>query len=183
MTPTGYVYKYAYDPGGGSRTALLWLHSANEADDGEDAHEGHSSGTAKGGPAGSKKKFPKQNKAILEMLRSSLSHGQHSEEYPPFGANLTGVDLYDSIITDVAERQFNCNVTHFMARTIVNVEFGAQRTKYMDSTESWDERGPRIGDFRNLASRQREQYVHVDHSIEGCDKRLGTYKPPSIVNG
>ena len=71
----------------------LVLHSANEVDDEEEAHEGHSSGTAKGEQAGSKKKFPKQNKAILEMLRSSLSHGQHSDEYPPFGANLTGVDL------------------------------------------------------------------------------------------
>ena len=146
------------------------LHSTDDADDREDTHEGHSSGTAKGGPAGTKKKFPKKNKAILEMLHSSLSHGQHSDEYPPFGAHLTGVDLYNSIITDVAERHFNCNVTHFMARAIVNVEFGAQRTKYMDDTKSWDDRGPRIGDFRNLTSWQREQYVHVDHSIEGVKK-------------
>ena len=29
MTPTGYVPKYAYDPGGGSRTALLCLHQSS----------------------------------------------------------------------------------------------------------------------------------------------------------
>ena len=99
----------------------LVLHGAIDADDGEDSHEGHSSSTTKGGQAGSEKKFPKQNKAILEMLRSSLSHGQYSEEYPPFGANLTGVDLYDSIITDVAERQHHtrahrvlCKLQHHM---------------------------------------------------------------------
>ena len=56
------------------------------------------------------------------------------------------------------------------------------RLRYMDATEVWDERGPRIEDFRNLSSRQREQYVHIDHSIEGCDKRIGSYKAPSTIH-
>ena len=134
---------------------------------------------AKGG-----KKFPKTKQDVLRLLRESLKHGQHNEEYPPAGADLVGTLLYEAIITDTAEGRFNFKMTHYMymARSITNVNFGAQKTRYMDDSEDWAEQGTRIGDFKTLTRRQREQYVHIDLATEGSEKRIGSYTPPRTMH-